>query len=144
MQNFPHHYVVTATGANSGNIVVSSPNVVNLTTDAPAEFDGPGNLWSPETMLVGAVANCFVLTFRAIARASKFDWSSITCNVQGVLDRVERVTQFTEIHLTVKLSAPAGTEAEKAQRLLEKAEQGCLITNSLKARVELKAEIVVG
>ncbi len=144
MQNFPHHYVVTATGANSGNIVVSSPNVVNLTTDAPAEFDGPGNLWSPETLLVGAVANCFVLTFRAIARASKFDWSSITCNVQGVLDRVERVTQFTEIHLAVKLAAPAGTEAEKAQRLLEKAEQGCLITNSLKARVELKAEIVIG
>ena len=35
-----------------------------------AEFGGPGDLWSPETMLAGAVAGCFILTFRAAARAS--------------------------------------------------------------------------
>jgi peroxiredoxin-like protein len=144
MQNFPHHYVVTATGTTSGNVVVASPQLADLSTNAPAEFDGPGDLWSPETLLVAAVANCFVLTFRAIAHASKLEWSNIMCGAQGVLDRVERVTQFTEIHLTVKLQAPAGTDADKAQRLLEKAEQGCLITNSLKAKVELRAEVVVG
>ena len=144
MQNFPHHYVVTADGRATGRVIVASPNIPDLTTDAPAEFDGPGNVWSPETMLVGAVANCFILTFRAVARASQFEWTSITCQVEGVLDRVERVTQFTEMALQVKLHVPAGTDVERAKRLLEKSEQNCLITRSLKAKVELRTEVEVG
>jgi organic hydroperoxide reductase OsmC/OhrA len=90
---------------------------------------------------VGAVANCFILTFRAVARASKFEWTSITCQVQGVLDRVERVTQFTAMELQVKLRVPTGADVERAHRLLEKSEQNCLITSSLKATVELRAEV---
>lgn len=144
MQNFPHHYGVTADGAATGRVMVASPNLPVWTTDAPAEFDGPGDVWSPETMLVGAVANCFILTFRAVARASKFEWTNLTCQAQGILDRLDRVTQFTEIHLTVTLVAPAGTDAEKAQRLLEKAEQNCLITNSLKGKVEMATRIQIG
>lgn len=141
MQNFPHHYVVTADSAATGTVMVASPNLPNWPTDAPAEFDGPGDVWSPETMLVGAVANCYILTFRAIARASKFEWKQIACKAVGVLDRVERVTQFTEMHLTVTLATPAGADVEKAQRLLEKAEQGCLITNSLKGKVKLETSV---
>jgi peroxiredoxin-like protein len=144
MQKFPHHYVVTASGETTGNIVVAAAHLPDLVTDAPAEFDGPGDCWSPETMLVGAVANCFILTFRAIARASNFEWRDLTCNVQGVLDRVDRVTQFTEMVLKVKLHIPAGADLEKAKRLLEKAEQNCLITNSLKGKVELNAEVEAG
>lgn len=143
MQNFPHHYIVTADSGASGAVLVSSPNLPDWPTDAPAEFDGPGDVWSPETMLVGAVANCFVLTFRAMARFSKFEWKQIACRVVGVLDRVERVTQFTEMHLTVTLEVPAGTAVEKAQRLLEKAEQGCLITNSLKGKVTMETSVQV-
>lgn len=144
MQNFPHHYVVTADGPASGRVLVSSPSLPTWTTDAPAEFDGPGDVWSPETMLVGAAANCFILTFRAIARASKLEWQQLVCKAVGVLDRVERVTQFTEIHLTVTLVVAAGTDGERAKRLLEKAEQSCLITNSLKGKVHLEADVQIG
>ncbi|MEZ4733100.1 MAG: OsmC family protein [Caldilineaceae bacterium] len=144
MQNFPHHYLVTADGAATGTVMVTSANLPDWPTDAPAEFDGPGDVWSPETMLVGAVANCFILTFRAIARASKFEWQQLACKAVGVLDRVERVTQFTEMHLTVTLTAPAGADVEKAQRLLEKAEQNCLITNSLKGKVHMETSVQVG
>jgi uncharacterized OsmC-like protein len=34
--------------------------------------------------------------------------------------------------VSVRLSVPGGVDLEKAERLLEKAEAGCLITNSLK------------
>ena len=59
----------------------------------------------------------------------------------GVLDRVDRVTQLTEIHLEATLTVPPGTDHEKAQRLLEKAEQSCLISNSLTAKRLFKAEV---
>jgi hypothetical protein len=38
---------------------------------APAEFGGPGDQWSPESLLAGAIASCFALTFRFVARAQK-------------------------------------------------------------------------
>ena len=141
MQPFPHHYYVLAQGAPDDAIVVSAQGLPDLPTAAPIEFDGPGDLWSPETLLVATAANCFILTFRAIAKASKFEWSNLSCEARGLLDRVERVTQFTEIELYVKLHLPATGDIEKAERLLEKAEQSCLITNSLKSKITLHAEI---
>jgi peroxiredoxin-like protein len=143
MQSFPHTYNVTATGEGEGAILVRSAGLPVLATAAPAEFDGPGDLWSPETMLVAAAANCFILTFRAIARASQFPWQQLHCQATGLLDRIDRVTRFTEIRLAVTLWAPSGTNEERARRLLEKAEQGCLITNSLTAKITLNMELLI-
>ena len=84
-----------------------------------------------------------MLTFRAIARASNFPWQDLQCDVEGVLDRVDGVAQFTELKLRARLTVPAGSNEERARRLLEKAEKACLITNSLKAEPTLTAEIVV-
>lgn len=142
MQGFPHHYNVNAEGEAEGVVTVSSESLPNWATSAPPEFDGPGGYWSPETMLVGAVANCFILTWRAVAKASNLPFDDIQCNVVGVLDRVERVTKFTEMQLNVTLKLAAGVDAEKAQRLLEKSEHACLITNSLTAQIVLKTNIV--
>jgi len=41
------------------------------------------------------------------------------------------------------LSVPAGTDVGKAERLLQKAEQVCLITNSLKAESHLDATVQI-
>jgi organic hydroperoxide reductase OsmC/OhrA len=87
-------------------------------TAGPAEFGGPGDVWSPETMLVGSVANCFILSFRAIARASRFEWVSLSCDVAGTLDKVERVTQFTRFDLRAELTIAPGADEKKAHRLL--------------------------
>lgn len=142
MQGYPHSYVVKASGGNEGNILIESEGLDSLVTAPPAQFGGPGDLWSPEALLSAAVADCFILTFRAIARASKLDWQSLSCEVDGILDRPEKNSLFTEFKLNVELTVPAGTDEAKALRLLEKAEQGCLITNSLKSEISLSAKIV--
>ena len=144
MQDFPHHYRVAASAEHEGNVEISSDGVAALESAPPAEFGGPGDQWSPESLLVAAVADCFVLSFRAIARASKLEWSSLHCNVIGTLDRVERKAQFTGFEVTAELVVPAGTDEAKAQRLLEKAEDACLITNSLIAESHLEATVKVG
>lgn len=141
MQDFPHHYQVVATAADTGNVELSSKGVAAIASAPPAEFGGAGDQWSPESLLVAAVADCFVLSFRAIARASKFDWTSLTCDVVGTLDRVERKAQFTGFEVTAELVVPAGSDDAMAQRLLQKAEDACLITNSLIAESHLKATV---
>lgn len=143
MQNLPHHYAVSASADTQSHVAISSRGVPNLDTAAPAEFGGPGDVWSPETLLVGTVANCFVLTFRAIARASRLEWDSLNCDVSGTLDKIDGVTQFTRFDLTALLTVPAGTDEKKAHRLLEKAEHHCLITSSLKAEPHLNATVRV-
>lgn len=142
MQDLPHYYKVTV-NADSDSAVVSSEGVDNLETAGPVEFGGPGDAWSPEALLVAAVADCFALTFRAIARASKLDWTSLRCDASGTLDKLDKVTQFTGFDLNVELTVPAGTDERKANRLLQRAEHHCLITNSLKADSELNATLRV-
>ena len=141
MQPFPHTYVVATTAAPIGEVVLTSAGLEPLTTAAPAEFDGPGNQWSPETMIVGAVANCFVLTFRAIANASQFHWAGLAVDVTGTLERIERVTRFTAFTIRTTLEIPAEASEEQARRLLTKAETTCLITRSLNATVHLELDV---
>ncbi len=144
MQDYPHHYRVTASAEGDANVEVTSPGLAAIEAAPPAEFGGPGDLWSPETLLAAAVANCFVLSFRAIARASKLEWDALSCDVEAVLDRGEdRVTKFTEIKERVVLDVPAGTDPDKARRLLDKAEHVCLITSSMTATTTLDTEVRV-
>lgn len=151
MQAYPHKYRVQASLAAAAGVSLTSEKLPPLNSAAPAEFGGPGDLWSPETLLVAAVADCFVLSFQAIARASDFAWSSLRCEVEGVLDRSEGTTRFTHFALSAILCvdrdqsnmSAAGREREqqRAARLLQKAEQGCLITNSLKADTHLTTRL---
>ena len=110
MAHFPHTYAARARAVPTGDVSVDSDELPPLSTSAPAQFGGPGNLWSPETLLVAAVADCFILTFRAIARASRLDWLELDCDVEGRLDRHDRITQFTHFEIRASLRVPEGTE----------------------------------
>ena len=142
MQEFPHHYHASATA--EGEVVrVSSPELVNIETAAPVEFGGPGHRWSPETLFTAAIANCFILTFKAVARASKLEWAGIACDVEAILDRVERQTLFTRATVRVKLTISNEAERDRAIRILEKSEANCLVSNSLKTEIQLEPSITV-
>lgn len=142
MQDLPHHYTVTAAAVPNVNIQLAAEGLPDLETAGPPEFGGPGDVWSPETLLVGAVADCFVLSFRAIARTARLDWSALTCTAEGTLDKVDKLTQFTGFTVTATLTVPAGTNETKARTILEKAEKYCLITNSMKAESHLIATVI--
>jgi len=141
MQEFPHHYQVAARATAEGTVTLTGGDLPALDTAPPREFGGPGGHWSPEALLVGAVTDCFIFTFRAIARASKLDWTGLECSTDGKLERIDRVTRFTELTVTAHLTVPAGTDAGKAQQLLEKAEANCLISRSLNSTVHLQASV---
>lgn len=144
MQDLPHHYAVAAAAEPQGDVSLATEGVADLPSAPPVEFGGPGGRWSPESLLVAAVADCFVLSFRAVANASKMPWTRVHCAVNGTLDRVEGKTRFTTFELHVKLVTPPGVDGDKAVRLLKKAETLCLITNSLSAATHLTTEVVSG
>jgi len=140
---YPHSYVVAARGENSGSVTVAAQDLPDLETAPPPQFDGPGGQWSPETLLCAAVADCFILTFRALARAGRLDWRRLECRVDGNLERVDRVPQFTAFKSIATLHVPPGTDVARASKLLEQAEHGCLVANSLRARRALETQVIV-
>ena len=143
MAPFPHHYHALSSAGPDGEIAMESANLQILQIMPPAEFGGPGDRWSPETLLVGALSNCYLLTFRAIARANKLPWVSLRCGVEGVLEREQGNSRFTRFLINAELVVPAGTDLETADRLLHKAEQGCLISNSLTGARELTVHVTI-
>jgi organic hydroperoxide reductase OsmC/OhrA len=143
MHPYPHTYIACASGETAGPVTVSSAQLPRLETAPPPEFDGPGGVWSPETLLCASVADCFILTFRAVSRAAQLKWLRLECRVEALLERVERVSQFTHFTTFATLTVPSDTDVAKARDLLQRAEHGCLITNSLRGSVTLEAQVVV-
>lgn len=141
MKPLPHQYAVRLDGGTSGYAALSAEGLPNLASAPPPEFDGPGDAWSPEHLLLGAVATCFMFTLRAVAQASRVDFISLDLAVEGVVERREGQPRFTEIVLRPRLQVPAATERERALRVLEKAGRTCVISASLAAPIRLEPEI---
>jgi peroxiredoxin-like protein len=110
----------------------------------PPDFDGPGDAWSPEHLLLASVETCLLFTLRAVAAASKVQFLSLELSGEGTVDRSDGVTRFTEIVLRPRLRVSAGTDEGRARRVLEKSEKACLVSASISTPIRLEPEIVVG
>lgn len=141
MHPYPHVYRAGATGSATGAVAVSSPQLPDLETAPPPEFDGPGGVWSPETLLCAAIADCFILTFRAVSRAAGFEWIKLDCRVDGTLERIEGASRFTKFVTFATLTVADDADRSKARSLLERAEHSCLVSSSLCGTRTLEVEI---
>ena len=142
MKPLPHIYTAHLSGGPDGYAVIDAMDVPELRAAPPADFDGPGDAWSPEQFLLAAVETCFLFTLRAVARASKVEFTSLELTSEGIVDRKDGATRFTQIVLRPRLTLPAGGNRDKALRVLEKSEKVCLISASLATPVRLEPEIV--
>ena len=142
MQPLPHVYSVTSTAGAAGNVTLSSDGVPRLASAAPAQFGGPGDQWSPEALLTAAVASCFVLSFRHVARRLRLEWIRLECEVDATLARVDGVTRFTGFVTRATLTVPGMNGTAAYEAALTQAEHSCLIANSLACARELRMEIV--
>ncbi|MGB5324481.1 MAG: hypothetical protein WBN40_03520 [Pseudomonadales bacterium] len=60
MEPLPHSYRVTVHGEPGNVLVVRAQNLPELQVAPPLQFDGPGDRWSPEELLMAPIVNCFV------------------------------------------------------------------------------------
>jgi len=121
---------------------LSAPQLPDLEVDAPPEFKGHDGVWTPEHLFVAAVNTCFMTTFLAIAENSKLEFVSFSADAKGKLEKLEgQGFIMTEVVLRPKLLISHARDAERASRILEKAEKHCLISNSIKTETKLQPEV---
>jgi peroxiredoxin-like protein len=139
-----HVYRVTVegTGEKTG-ILTSEVPIPALAVGSPPQFGGSGEVWSPEHLFVAAVASCLMTTFRAIATASGLEVVEYSDSAEGVLAREGSLFRVAEITVrpTVVITDP--DQADKALRLLQKAETACMISRSVNSTVHMQPEIKV-
>jgi len=113
-----------------------------LDAAVPAEFRGgtPG-LWSPEDLLVAAVASSYELTLESVARARSLEFRSVHVSGAGhVARRVEGRLGFVAIELFVHLVVDSGAEHD-AEQAARDAHRACLVSHALDVPVELELEV---
>lgn len=141
MKPLPHRYEVRLSGGPSGDATVSSSGMPDLRSAPPLDFDGPGDAWSPEHLLLAAVETCFLFTFRAVAKASRLEYRSLDLSIEGTVDRRDGVTRFTEIVLRPRLTIGSETDRERVLSVLQKSERSCLVSASLSTPIRLEPEL---
>jgi peroxiredoxin-like protein len=142
MKPLPHSYDVALSGGRAGYATLSTNGIPTLSSAPPKEFDGPGDAWSPEHLLLASVLACFMFTFRAVAQGSNLDFLSLDLTGTGTVDRKDGATRFTEIVLKPRLVLPKGADPARANRVLDKSKTACLVTASLSTPIRLEAEIL--
>lgn len=140
-----HNYEVNLKWSYERLGELSSPVLTDTVEVAtPPEFPkGMEGIWSPEHLFVASVSSCLMTTFLAIAEFSKLDYESIDIKATGTLEKVDGTFMMSEILLEPEVVLPEGGNAEKAERILQKSEAACLITNSIKTSVHMKPTVRV-
>jgi len=140
-----HSYNVSLKWNEGRKGIMESPELpTKIEVATPPEFDkGIPGIWSPEHLYTAAVLSCFMTTFLAIAEFSKLEFENFDCDAEGILDKVEGKFLMTEVHLKARLLINDASKKERAERILEKSETACLISNSIKRTVNLNSNIQV-
>lgn len=140
-----HLYNINLQWKNDRIGEISSPELNHkITIATPPEFPkGVEGIWSPEHLFTAAVNSCFMTTFLAIAENYKLAFSSFSCESKGKLEQVEGKFLMTEIALEPTLIIYKSEDLDKAEKILQKAEKACLISNSIKSAVVLQTNVKV-
>ena len=148
----PHYYNVSVAWKSDRKGMMCSPELTQaqehaagcLEVATPPEFPkGIPGIWSPEHLFTASVSSCLMTTFLAIAENSKLEFDSFECNSKGKLEQIDGKFQMSEITLYPTVTIHEEQHREKALRVLQKAEVNCLISNSIKSKVEMKPEVKV-
>ena len=145
MADESHLYKTSLRWESQRRAKLSSAGLPDLSVATPPEFPGghPG-VWSPEHLFVAAAEACLMTTFLAIAENSKLEYIEYSSNAEGLLEKTDQGFMITRITIRPRIVIKDATARDRALRVIEKAEQHCLISKSMKTAVTLEAEVVIG
>jgi peroxiredoxin-like protein len=142
-----HDYQVeiVGSGEKTGWLSATIDGLPELAFASPPEFGGPEHVWSPEHLFVASVASCLMTTFRSIAARSGVEVLDYSDEAVGRLQRGEDgLYSIESITLEPTIVISEDSRVDRAERLIEKAEQVCLISRSINSKVHLEAKILQG
>ena len=119
----------------------SAPNAIHFT--APPQFGGLDGRWTPEDLLMAALASCFTTTFHAIAGCSNFEYTDLAVETEGIVSKTDSGYCFSEIVIRPSLTISNEEQREQAISLLHKAKTLCLVSRALATAQKFETRIEI-
>ena len=135
---FPHHYQTWLVRTLSSRARLEAPPRPLISAGPPPEFDGDATAWSAEQLLLSAIGMCVLTTFEAFAARARVDLLTWEARVGGMVDRAENGLAFSKFTVDIDMEV---SDVERARSALAETKQHCLISNALRAPVEIEAKI---
>ncbi|MGD0599880.1 MAG: OsmC family protein [Terriglobales bacterium] len=120
----------------------SAPNAIHFTS--PPAFGGLEGRWTPEDLLLCAVASCYTTTFRTLAEYSKFEYTDLQVEADGVINKGASGYSFGEVSIHANLTISQEEERVQASKLLHKAKELCLVSRALSVEQKFESRVQVG
>jgi len=105
---------------------------------SPPEFKGESGVWTPEDLLVGAVNSCLMVTFAAFAQRLGLPVLAYVAHAEAVLEFKDGSYQITRVVLRPTIEVGDTEAVARAEKALSDAHQNCIISNSIRASVEVQ------
>jgi peroxiredoxin-like protein len=140
-----HCYEVSVNWKADRKGTLSSP-VLDATIEVatPPQFPkGIEGVWSPEHLFVAAVNSCLMTTFLSFAENSNLYFENFSSKAVGKLEMVEGKYMISKITLMPIITIADKSNEEKTKRILKKLESNCLISNSIKTKINFNSEVKV-
>jgi organic hydroperoxide reductase OsmC/OhrA len=131
----------TADGAGLAKSELA-PNALHFA--APPEFGGLQGRWTPETLLLAAVAGCFTTTFQAIAGYSNLEYTDLEVEVEGTISKSNSGYALTGIRISPVLTISESSDRSRALELLRKVQALCLVSRALALEEKFEPKIETG
>ena len=121
----------------------SSPNTIHFSE--AAELGGLQGRWTPEQLLLCALASCFTTTFHEVARAAKFDYTDLEVEIEGSVRRNRTAgCNFNEILIRPRLTVHSEAQCEAGLTLLRRTKGVCMISRAITAPQTLEPTVETG
>lgn len=140
-----HFYEVSVNWQTERKGTMSSPELeTTIEVATPPQFTkGMSGIWSPEHLFVAAINSCLMTTFLAIAENSKLEFEKFDSKAVGKLEQVDGKYLMSEVTIMPVLTLLNAGQIERAERILQKSEANCLISNSVKSKILFRPEIKI-
>ncbi|MDZ7718434.1 MAG: OsmC family protein [Balneolaceae bacterium] len=141
-----HQYDVHLSWKEGKTGELSSPGInETIEVATPPEFPGGvDGVWSPEHLYTASVVSCFFTSFTAIAAYSKLNFKDLKIESSGYMSRNEDGKYvMNKVRLKPVLTIEDETREKKAYRILEKAEEICLITRSIQSEIIFEPNVYI-
>jgi organic hydroperoxide reductase OsmC/OhrA len=121
----------------------SSPNTIHFSE--AAELGGLQGRWTPEQLLLCALAGCFTTTFHEIARTAKFEFTDLEVEIEGSVRRNRNMgCNFSEILIRPRLTVPSEEQSEAGLTLLRRTKAVCMISRAVTVPQTLEPTVETG
>jgi organic hydroperoxide reductase OsmC/OhrA len=135
---FPHHYQTWLMRTLSSRARIEAPPRPLISAGPAPESDGDATAWSAEQLLLSSIGICVLTTFEALAARARVDLLAWEARVGGVVDKSETGLSFTRFTVDIDMEV---SDVERARAVLEETKQHCVVSNALRAPVEIEAKI---